>query len=502
MIIKNLGYIRGFFVNIHTRDDRFWITCGLWALVASFTLFCLSTTLPDVDLWGYLAFGRLYWLGRSFPYQDIFAYVPTIKPWVYHEWLTGVVFYPLSSAAGAVGLQTLKYSLGLGTVALAYATARRRGASQVAATLLILMTGLILRRGYGAVRAQVFTFFFFALVLYILERVRLSKRWGGLMWLPLIMVPWANFHGGFVAGLGLIVLYVLGEALSGRPFWPYVLTLVAATLVTLINPYGWEYWSYLVRALTMPRPDIGEWLSVWQAYHAGTYPLLILLILLALILFSLLVMRKKEKWELPEILVGVVTLGLGIRSVRLMPFFSLALCALLPPALKYYEDYLRLKLKTDAFSSSAHRGFAWFLLALSAVILVIFFTLAPFSLRIPVGPSYPVEAMQYLEDNHLSGKILVYYSWGEYVIFKQYPLFCVAMDGRYETVYPSEVCQRYWDFYWARPNWKAFLEQYPPDFILWPKNKEITRLLSQEPGWRIVYADEFCVLFEPNSRKE
>jgi hypothetical protein len=36
-----------------------------------------------------------------------------------------------------------------------------------------------LGRGYAAVRAQIFTFFFFALVLYILERVRLSKRWGG-----------------------------------------------------------------------------------------------------------------------------------------------------------------------------------------------------------------------------------------------------------------------------------------------------------------------------------
>lgn len=492
----------GFFVNIKTSDDRFWITCGLVALVASFTLLCLSTTSPSSDLWGYLAFGRLYWIGGSFPYQDVFAYVPTIKPWVYHEWLTGVVFYPLSIAAGAVGLQTLKYSLGLGTVALAYATARRRGASQVAATLLILMTGLILRRGYAAVRAQVFTFFFFALVLYILERVRLSKRWGGLIWLPLIMVPWANFHGGFVAGLGLIVLYALGEALSGRPFWPYLLTLVVATLATLINPYGWEYWSYLARALTMPRPDIGEWLSIWQAYHAGTYPWPILLILLALILFSLLVMRKKEKWELPEILVGVVTLGLGIRSVRLMPFFALALCTLLPPALKYYEDYLRLKLKTNDLFSSARRVFAWVLLALSAVILVIFFKLAPFSLSIPSGPYYPVGAMRYLEYYHLSGKLLVYYNWGEYVIFHLYPQFRVAFDGRYETVYPPEVCRRYWDFLWARPHWKAFLEQYPPDFILWPRNSETASLLAREPAWRIVYADKFCVLFESRSRKE
>ena len=294
-------------------------------MAASFTLFCLATTYTPFDLWGYLAFGRLYWTGRNFPYQDVFAYVPTIKPWVYHEWLTGVVFYPLSIAAGAVGLQILKYCLGLGTVALAYATARRRGASQVTATLFDFNTGLILGCGCAPVRAQIFTFFFFALVLYILERVRLSQRWGGLMWLPLILVPWANFHGGFVAGLGLIFLYALGEGLSGRTFWPYVLTLVVAALVTLINPYGWGYWSYLARALTMPRPEIREWNFIWQAYLAGSYPWPAFFIFVALILLWLFVMHRKEGWELPEILVGAVTLGLGIRSVRFLPFFALAL---------------------------------------------------------------------------------------------------------------------------------------------------------------------------------
>jgi hypothetical protein len=491
----------GFFVNIKSSNDRFWITCGLGALVASFALFCLSTTYPPLDLWGYLAFGRLYWTGGSFPYQDVFAYVPTIKPWVYHEWLTGVVFYPLFTAARAPGLQILKYCLGLGTLALAYATARRRGASQVAATLFILMAALILGRGYATVRAQIFTFFFFALVLYILERVRLSNRWGGLMWLPLILVPWANFHGGFVAGLGLIVLYALGEALSGRPFWPYVLTLVVATLATLINPYGYVYWIYLAKALSMPRPEIREWDPIWQAYHTGVYPLPSVLIFLALILFSLFVMRRKEKWELTEILVWVVTLGLAIRSVRHIPFFVLALCALLPPALKYYEDYFRLILENNAFFSWARRAFAWALLVLSAVILVIFFTRAPFSLIIPER-YYPVGAVRYLGYNHLSGKLVVHYDWGEYVIYLLYPHFRVAMDGRYETVYPPEVCQIYWDFAFARPNWKTFLEQYPPDFILLPKNEETTKLLTRDPAWRIVYSDKFCILFKSSFRKE
>ena len=117
---------------------------------------------------------------------------------------------------------------------------------------------------------------------------------------------------------------------------------------------------------------------------------------------------------------------------------------------------MRLKLETKALFSPARRVFAWVLLVLSAVFLVIFFTRAPFSLAVKTGPDYPVGAVRYLEDSHLPGKLLVYYDWGEYAIFHLYPYFHVAMDGRYETVYPPEVCQLYWDFPWPAPTGKHF----------------------------------------------
>ena len=84
-----------------------------------------------------------------------------------------------------------------------------------------------------------------------------------------IQVIWCNLHGGFVVGLGLLGLYGLGEGLARRPYWPYLAALWAGTLVTLINPYGLDYWSYMYRALTMPRPEITEWASVLKAWQEG-----------------------------------------------------------------------------------------------------------------------------------------------------------------------------------------------------------------------------------------
>jgi len=212
------------------------LKAAAFLLLITVSLYCLSTTTADPDLWGYLAFGRLFWGQGQFPYLDIFAYVPTLKPWVYHEWLTGVLFYPLYRILGAPGLQVLKYAFGLGTAGVIYLTARRRGADSLPTALILFFALLAMSVGYSAVRAQVFTYFFFALFLYLLESARLSGNWRRLWLLVPIQIVWCNLHGGFLAGLGLIFLYALGEALSRRPFRPYLGWFLLAGLAKLINP--------------------------------------------------------------------------------------------------------------------------------------------------------------------------------------------------------------------------------------------------------------------------
>ena len=79
------------------------LEAALFLLFILVSIHFLNTTVADLDLWGYLAFGRLFWGQGPFPYLDVFAYVPTLKPWIYHEWLTGVLFYPLYRVLGAPG---------------------------------------------------------------------------------------------------------------------------------------------------------------------------------------------------------------------------------------------------------------------------------------------------------------------------------------------------------------------------------------------------------------
>jgi len=480
------------------------LKAATFLLVITFIFSRLKTNTADPDLWGYLAFGRLFWGQGQFPYLDVFAYVPTLKPWIYHEWLTGVIFYPLYRTLGAPGLQVLKYALGLATMGTIYLTARRRGADLLPTALLLCFTVVGLSVGYSPVRAQVFTYFFFALFLYLLETARLSANWRDLWLLVPIQIGWCNLHGGFLAGLGLILLYAVGEALSRRPFWPYLGWFVLAGLATVINPYGLQYWSYLVQAVTMPRPEITEWLSIFAAYQHGILEGGALFYFLGLIAVAVFLACLAHWREITPALVLLFTLYLGVTHNRHRVFFVITFGAYMPVLLTVYFQELSARPGFMARIHSLGRRIpALVVILLTGFYAYRFVSVNPLTLEVPSEPSlvsktepyYPVGAIDFIEQRQLSGKLLVEFNWGEYCLWRLYPRCLVAIDGRYETVYPENVHKEYFDFLMARKDWRNFLEHYPPDLILIEIRSRVYGLLSGDPDWCQVYADPGCALF-------
>ncbi|MGA7579092.1 MAG: hypothetical protein ACLQUW_14120 [Desulfobaccales bacterium] len=479
---------------------------GLAVILLFAALARLANTKADPDLWGYLAFGRLFWTSGHFPYQDLFSFTPTLSRWVYHEWLTGVVFYPIYRAFGFAGLQLLKIGLGLVTLGLVYLTARRLRAD-VPATIIGLFISLgFLTMGYSPVRAQEFTYAFYALTLYLLETARQTGRWRVLWLLAPLQILWCNLHGGFVAGLGLVSLYALGEALSSRPFWPYAGILLISVLATLLNPYGWEYWQYVIHAVVMPRPQITEWASVLEAYRAGTDQGRLLYLISVVGIFGFLAWWARWR-DLTAILVVGITLYLGIRHTRHLVFFLLLTGAYLPVMLTRFLE----KITSDPKLISAGKRLGWKAPAIAGLVIITSFGIKigrchPLSLEIPPLPEkasvadiyYPVGAVEYIKSQRLKGNLLTEFDWGEYLIWILSPQCKVALDGRYETVYPEEVTDQYFDFIDGRKNWREFLQKYPPEMVLIKSQGKAYGLIHADQQWRQVYFDRGCALFVRN----
>lgn len=478
----------------HYKLNLLFIYLGIVALY----LGVFSSNAADQDLWGYLSFGRLFWEKGSFPYHDVFSYTPTKTIWIYHEWLTGVIFFPIYKIFGPSGLQLLKYLLGMATVGLVCTTAIRRKATPLFVFLALMLASNLIKGGYSPVRAQVFTFLFFSLSIYLLDQARADKHWKYLWWLVPIELVWCNLHGGFVVGLGLIGLYAIGEALSGRKYYPYAAIFLAATLITLINPYGYEYWRYMVDAVLMPRPEIAEWQNVFAAVSSGAYRSYGVLYIIVVFLLSMPLVFWYPKRDMTTVIVLSVTAIMGFMHIRHTVFFGLAFAAFLPVMLMAFWEALRGNQKIiERYSRFRMMGLILIIVIISFTVGSSFFRFisrSPLELR--THPAYyPVGAVEMIKKNNLKGNILPYFEWGEYLIWTLYPDSKVGMDGRYETVYRDEVCKEYFDFLFARDNIKEFLNKYRHDMILVRSESKISSLLLNEYGWLLVYSGEGSALF-------
>jgi hypothetical protein len=472
------------------------VSIGFYLLFVSL----FSKKLADYDIWGYLSFGKIFWENGYFPYHDIFSYTPTKTLWVYHEWLTGVIFYPILKYSGWAGLQLLRYIIIVLTIYLMYLTARKKGAKPILTFVWLGLAITLLSYGYsGIVRAQIFTYLFFVLIIYIIEVVRKDQRWLVLLWILPIQVLWCNLHGGFLAGLGVICLYALGDGLSGKKFVPFIIILFPAILVTLINPYGIEYWRYIVQAINMPRPEITDWYSIWFSLKNNfMFENSILFFLISIICLFLFIFQGKRYFT--EAIIIAATIYMGAKHIRHIIFFAIA-CGAFSPAIisEIWETFFK---KITFFAR---------LYWLSPILLAIFFLSTNLfmtnsvkvssSLIIPSFSTvaykniFPVGALTWMEENNFRGKILPLFDWGEYLIWSCYPKCSVAIDGRYETVYPEDVYKEYWDFLKGGEGWKIFLNKYPHDAVLIKPNTKTYFLMIKEKQWEVTYSDSFSVLF-------
>lgn len=423
-----------------------------------FLAFLFTFHEADEDLWGRMAAGRLTIAEGRVPREDVFAYVPTKPAWIDHEWLSGVVFHEVHRAFGGAGLLILRALLGVASVALLLLAAR--GASPWTSAFLSLAVWPMLAQGFNSVmRAQAFTFLFFALTLFVLERGK-----GHLALLPLAVL-WANLHGGFVVGPLLLLAYGFYRLAAG------------ALAASLLNPYGLEYWRYLSEALFMPRPEIVEWRPA-DLTGIGDLHVQGAVLLVALLLWA----RRPRAAHVVALSGGALATILHIRFAPLLGMVMLVTLggSFEAPFEKRRHAFaigaMTLALSLAAFGGGAawpHRDFS-------------------LQLRVPQN-RYPVAAVDLLKGER--GNLAVFFNWGEYALYHLHPRVRVSIDGRYETVYPEDVVEANWAFTRGDPGSEGFLDAYPADFALYPRDTGAARRLAADSRWNLWYEDRSSALF-------
>ncbi len=482
----------------------FFITLFLYLFVVG-----SCTDYVDYDFFARLIVGKTYFQTGDVLKYDFLSYSKT-HPWWDHEWGASLVFYWIQDNFGDIGLQAFK-AICLFTTFFFFVLLiklRRKVLTPekqypIFNFLFFFLMLQPISQLVFSLRCHHFTFMFFAIWLYVLEKARLENNYRILWTLPLLMVVWSNIHGGCFMGLGITGLYIIGEFLRKKPIKPYIITFIAACVSMIINPYGWEYVEFLIKATTMTRPNIIEWQPPFSPYFL-TKLLKFKFFLLGFMGLTIFWFIKKYKStvqstkleKLKEIYNSldktkfVLILVMFLLSMKSMRFISYFIFVLIPFC---YDDFYNIFSKQMKPLHNKIKELVIF----SIVVLAFILNVTVRDLRYGDWHSiYPLSEIEYLIENNVKGNVFVPFETGSYTSYKLYPNNFILQDGRYEEVYPVGLNDDYVKVIsLGAVGWREKLDSIHHDIIIPYKHYAMYEHLKYHPDYFLILESRTFALF-------
>lgn len=455
----------------------------LGAVAAAFFVILTVVRGPvDADYWWHLATGRLILESGSVPAVDPFSFAYD-GPWVAHEWLGEVVIAALVDTVGFPATAALFGGMTAAALLLPAFVLHRRGV-QVKALLPWMVIGTYALASYATVRPQVISWLMLAALIGLLIGIGAADRYRPWLVIPL-MLAWANLHGLWVVGLGVIGIYaaftLVGRTALAPRRWTAVGMLAGAAVASMLTPAGPAGLLYPLRYLR--QDDWGTaFIAEWQsADFTDPRQFGIALLILGVILFG---RRATSGWLATIAVIGLASAVLAVRNAPLavvlsLPMLALALDAWLgaprevPPGRASQRRFLEL-------------GVAGVLIAAMLVVL-------PQATSGSEASVFPTAAFDRLEEVDPDARLLVDYDWGGYAIHRLSDAGGqVFIDGR-SDMYPREIFEDYLAIRGADDGWEALLDRYEVEAILLPADAPLIRA-GPGSGWCEAHDDGRSVL--------
>jgi hypothetical protein len=465
----------------HSGD---WLYLSLVLMVILAIAFLLP--LRPNDYWWYVRLGQDTLQAGAVPTIDTFSYTQYGVPFIFHSWLSAVIF-ALLNQAGGVAFTVLVRGL---VIALAYGliwyAARWAGTGTKTASLVTLLAALATSNNW-TVRPQMFTYALFALALLVLYGWQNGDR--KAVWLlPLVTLLWVNLHGSFVM---LFLLLGAGVVFGKGDRTTLVRVLLLCLAATLINPRGIEAWGYVLQAVTVP--SIQDFATEWQPpVNLGWQ---MNLFFGWLLLFIPLAAASTRKLSLLE---WVWFLGFGwlaLSGVRHVVWFVLVLAV--PTASLLTERLQRFGDKPASKRVPAFDIFLAILFILLPVMLLpgireIWWQQAP-----PTSVDTPIQATDWLADHpKIPGPIwseMAFSAYMEYAL----PSRLVWSDPRLE-LFSAEQWERYRAISSGEWNWQILLDEEGINLLMVsPTNQAgLSAALEESLAWCELYRDETAIIYQ------
>jgi hypothetical protein len=269
----------------------------------------------------------------------------------------------------------------------------------------------------------------------------------------------------------------------------------ASLVAVLATPHGFSLYLYpfQTQGSVAQQKLIVEWFSPdFHQIYLRPFEAMVFIVIAG---FAL---RRPRLYDFMLTMAG---LGLALQSVRHVALF---VAAATPVMIATYSDYWK--------ELAAGRGWKLSLPArplfagITAAVLVVVFVVALVKIDSDINPtvqqkldagSYPIGAADWLAAHPDVGtRMYNQYGWGGYLAYRFYPdpNRRVFIFGEAELM-GDPLLNQYNSVQNLRPDWKAILDQYQVDYVIFNTGEALSNVLATQPEWKLVYQDKVAVIY-------
>lgn len=461
----------------------------------------------DGDLARHLRHGLYMLQHQTLIWHDPFSFTRPGQPFVPFEYGSQLIYALVYQATGLAGVTVFAGCLIGATYALLASLLLRRGVDPL---LVIVTTAAAALLGFPhwLARPHLISWVAIVVCLGLVEATRRPPLW----FYPIFFAVWANIHGGWLYGIALVGIYLVGHAAEYRFFGRsaeekaavrhFAIALPLAWFATVATPMGIRLWSHLYVHLgdTYVLDHTKEFES--PNFHPLAAKLLLMVLLGALAIL----IASRRRMHVARFLLVLAGVWWALTAVRNLPLFGLTGLGVL--ALHIDPEWHRLpgawlaNRRARFAAGAAHANTAGWVFLCSA-----FLALMALGHGSVLGrdllvdefdtQAFPVAAVNKARAEHLGRRLFADFTWGGYILFA-WPEQRVFIDGGTDF-YGSEVMRDYDEVSALDPGWRDILDRRRVDLVLTKSHSKLAREIVRTPGWAMWYCDSVSVIAKRDS---
>lgn len=453
----------------------------------------------DNDTWFLLNSGR-YVMNHGIPSIEPFSIHQNME-FVMQQWLTDVIFWNTYEKFGENGLFiiiTICYAI---IIYLMYRLTMKVSNNNFFVSYIITMMSNILVYTYMVARPTALTLVVVMVELNLMENWVYEKNNKYLLILPLLSILMINLHAALWPVIFILILPYFLDSIKFKIFKftnegydnKYLLLSVAAMFIfALINPYGIDAMTYLIRSIGYPyMNNIVEIMPPYINDFSGA----LIYAYVALIIFIYIFYRCGTS-NVRYFLLTIGTIYMVLTSIRNITYF--AVCSLFPIAyyLKDFEIVQRYKTK---HANNCLRN----ILLITIIVLVVYSNhKIEVASKMDNGDENLNNMIDYILENEDISQIKLYtgFDEGSLVQFKGLKSY---IDPRAEVYFKKhnkkdDIFNEYFDMLYGKVYYKDVLNKYKFTHLIVSKGDMLDTYLSNDEDYFVIYENEEYTLFVRN----